>query len=835
MAAQAMRDEPETLSRRVQRLRLASGLTQGQLAARMRVTQARVSQIEAGAEARPLRLRTLCDLADGLGVDLDALIAGDPLYEHVDIDDAAALPLTPATLHAVSPLIDRAAELGTVLGLLRDERTRLLTLVGPAGVGKTQLALHAAAQLQAEHPAQRVVSLATCRDAASLVTAIARAIGLRERDARPLRARLLAALRDQRLLLLLDNVEQALPAAAALAADLVAASPQLTLLVTSRAPLNIQAEQVFTVRPLRLPDAGRPVSLAAAANAPAVQMFVQRASTAVPGFALTEANAAKITAICRRLDGLPLAIELAAPRTRVMTLDQLLRQIDHRFTLLTSGARDRPRRQQSLRANIAWSVELLTPDQRALFRRLAVFADGFTLKAAVAVVTDEVTSLSGAMTWSATDVADGIALLLEQNLLTRQEQPHASPRFGMLETIHEYAREQLAAAGEVHLLRERHLRWISGLAERADTALFGFEQEPWLRRLDAEWENARAALRWAIERENALAALSAGAALTDFWYLRGMLSEGAQVLERALALTPTAPAGHDLVRGRMRALTAASQIAQPRGDLAGAGAFAEEGLTLARAIGDRQGEARALALLGNHALVEDHLESAATLHRAALQIFRELGGNHRWVVAGLNNLSQIAYEQGDYQEALALASDALALATSTGDAWGRALAHQRLGDAALALDQVNRAADHFVRSLIQNRNQQVDWGIANAVAACASLATAAGMPERAIRLFAAASSLYRTMGVSIPPKLRPDWTRMLNRAQTAAGSVRAAYAWADGSQLVAEAAVAEALTMAVQITLQDVAPPDSPGLARGHQRLHANRRVRKRGTQPIRS
>lgn len=833
MAVPAMRNDPETLGRRVQRLRLASGLTQGQLAARMRVTQARVSQIEAGAEARPLRLRTLCDLADGLGVDLEALIAGDPLYEHIDIDNAAALPPAQATLRAVSPLIDRTADLAEVIALLRDERTRLVTLVGPAGVGKTQLALHAAASLQADHHEHVAVSLATCRDAASLVAAIARACGLRERDARPLRERLGAALRDRRVLLVLDNVEQALPSTAALAAELVAACPRLSLLVTSRAPLNIQGEQIFTVHPLRLPASGGPVTLTAAASAPAVQMFVQRASDAVPGFGMTEANAAKVTAICRRLDGLPLAIELAAPRTRVMTLDQLLRQLDHRFNLLTSGARDLPHRQQSLRANIAWSVELLTPDLQTLFRRLAVFADGFTLKAAVAVMTPEALP-SGELAWSATDVANGIALLLEQNLLTRQEQTPASPRFGMLETIHEYAREQLAAAGEERPLRERHLRWISGLAERADAALYGFEQDPWLRRLDAEWENARAALNWAIERENALGALHAGAALTDFWYLRGMLSDGAHFLERALALTPDAAGGDDLVRARVRALAAASQIAQPRGDLAGAGAFAEEGLTLARAIGDREGEALALALLGNHAIVQGHLETATTLHRAGLRLFRDLGGSHRWIVAGLNNLSHIAYEQSAYQEALALANEALTHATRSGDTWGRALAHQRLGDAALALGQINRAADHFVRSLIQSRSQQLDWGVANAVAACASLATAAGMTELSIRLFAAAASLYQSMGVSIPPKLRPDWTRMLNRAYTATGSVRAAHAWANGSQLPAEAAIAEALAIAVHVILQDAALPLSPGLAREPHRRHANRRVRKRGTQPIR-
>jgi non-specific serine/threonine protein kinase len=827
MAASAAHDEPDTLGQRVRRLRLTNGLTQGQLAARMRITQVRVSQIEAGEDARPLRLRTLCDLADGLGVDLDALIAGDPLYEHIDINDVAALPPTQTSLRPVSPLIDRAAELGAVRAHLRDGGTRLLTLVGPAGVGKTQLALHAVAALQADHLEQHVVSLATCRDAASLVTAIARAIGLRERDARPLRERLVTALRDRRVLLLLDNVEQVLPAAANLVAELVALCPRLTLLVTSRAPLRIQAEQVFTVHPLRLPEAGSPVTLATATNASAIQMFVHRARSAVPGFAVTEANAAQITAICRRLDGLPLAIELAAPRTRVMTLDQLLRQIDHRLALLTAGARDLPLRQQSLRASIAWSIDLLSSDQQALFRRLSVFADGFTLDAAIAVIADAATQQSTEWTWSAAEVANGIGLLIEQNVLTRQEQTHAHPRFRMLETIHEYAREQLAAAGEEVPLRERHLRWISSLAERADAELCGFEQDAWLHRLDAEWENARTALNWAMASENALGALHLAVALTDFWYLRGMLSEGAAFLERTLDLMPGAPADHDLVRAQVRALSAASQIAQPRGDLAGAGVFAEESLLLARAIGDRQGEAQALALLGNHALTRGHLATAATRHRAALLHFRELGGNHRWVIAGLNNLSQIAYEQGSHQEALSLASEALSLATSAGDAWGLALAHQRLGDAALALGQNGQAAHHFVWSLVQNRSQQSEWGIANAVAACGSLATAAGEPERGVRLFAAASSLYQSMGVSIPPKLRPDWTRMLDRARASTGSVTSARAWSEGSQLTAEEAVAEALTIAVQITVQGTVSPDSPGPLPLPGRLHANRRVRK--------
>jgi predicted ATPase/transcriptional regulator with XRE-family HTH domain len=830
----------EALGQRVRVRRKALGLSQQELAARIRVSQPRISQIERGRPARPLPLRTLCELADVLKVGLDDLIAGDPAYELIELKDArgsrsslAASPRAPAEL------VGRAGEVAAVIALVR-AGTRLLTLVGPGGVGKTQLAVRVANELAHDFPARRFfVSVAACRDPGSVVAAIARAVGLRERDARPLRTRLLSDLPHGRALLVLDNVEQVAAAAATLTAELLAAYPDLTLLVTSRAPLNVQAERRYAVLPLTLPEATPAVTVAAAAAAAAVRLFVQRAQEVVPDFSITQANAAQIAAICRRLDGLPLAIELAAPRMRVYSPRQLLEQLEHRVTFL-SGSRDLPSRQQSLRASMEWSFDLLTPDQQMLLRRLAVFVGGFTLVAAD-VVTNSPPDRGDADRWlsearpAPVTVADDIQALLDQNLLIRVQQGDGAPRFAMLETIHDFAAERVTASGEWTQLRQRHLRWMIGLAERADSALFGFEQDPWLRRLDAEWENARAALSWAIETREATAALRLTAALTDYWYLRGMLSEGTGWLDEVLALTPPTPRDKDVAMARVRALAAASQLAQPYGDLAKAGALAEQALALAREIGDRQGEARALALLGNHALVQDDLERAASWHRRALTLFRKLGGHRRWVIAGLNNLSQIAYEQGDNREALALASEALTWARQAGDAWGLTLAQQRLGDAALGLGQIRRAASHIAQSLAHNRSQQLDWGIANAVAAGASLATAAGMPLRGVRLFAAASARYQPLGVRIPPKLRPDWTTMLDRARAAIGGDPAARAWAAGSQLTAEEAIAEALAIAVQIAQGGAGLPMSPQAARRPQRPRANARVRKRGTHPIRS
>lgn len=788
------RDDMETLARRVRRLRLASGLTQGQLAARMRVSQVRVSQIEAGANSRPLPLRTLCDLADGLGVDFAELVAGDPIYEHVELDDPSGLARTVTTLHAVEPLFDRSLELASVLTMLRNEESRLVTIVGPAGVGKTQLALHAAEALRSEFPEQRIVSLAACRDIANFLSTIAREVGVRERDTRPLRERLVSALRDHRMLLVLDNVEQALSAAATIATELLAVCPRLTLLVTSRAPLCIWTEQTHTVQPLRLPDASNLDTVAAAMSAPAVQMFAYRVRSAVPGFSITEANATQVTAICRRLDGLPLAIELAAPRTRVMTLEQLLRQLDHRLPLLTSGARDLPPRQQSLRANIAWSVELLVPDQQALFRRLAVFVDGFTLDEAIAMFCgDWGTSapLQPPSTWSPTELADGISSLLEQNLLTRSAPPEGMPRFGMLETIHEYASEQLENAGELAEFRHRHLASFTRLAEDAVPKLFTADDTLWLRRLQQEDANLRAALAWAFGPSWNQADFELGlcltGSLTDYWFLTGQLTAGRDWLMRAVTLS----AGQAPSPGQARSLAGACLIEQTRAAIKPALLLGEQGLDVAVALGDQRAIGRSCLCLGNLAIMEQRFSDAQEWHERALACFQN-ANDRAWSALTNLDLGLVDFYVGRFDLAELRAKEGLHLAREIGDRWDTLNGLHILGLVARARGHLSEAYALFGERITLSWELGSQRDIADSLSGIGAIAVAEGDLERAARFFGVAEGLYRRLAIGTPPPLWPDWAALTEDVQRGVAASHREHLW---TSTTIEEAIREAMNL----------------------------------------
>lgn len=787
-------DDIETLAHRVRRLRLGSGLTQGQLAARMRVSQVRISQIEAGADARPLPLRTLCDLADGLGVDFAELVAGDPRYEHVEFDDPSDLAPTMTTLHAVEPLFDRSLDLAAVVALLRDEATRLVTIIGPAGVGKTQLALHVADALRDDFPEQRVISLAACRDLASVLSTIARAVGVRERDARPLRQRLVTALRDHRMLLLLDNVEQALSAAATLVTELVAACPQLTLLVTSRAPLCLGTERTHTVQPLRLPDPGHPDPVAAAMSAPAVQMFAHRARSAVPGFSITETNVTQVTAICRRLDGLPLAIELAAPRTRVMTLEQLLRQLDRRLPLLTSGARDLPPRQQSLRANIAWSVELLTSDQQALFRRLAVFVDGFTLEDAMTVFCGawgESAPLQPASTWSPTELAVGVSSLLEQNLLTRSAPPEGVPRFGMLETIHEYANEQLEYAGELAEFRHRHLICFARLAEGAVPKLFTADDTTWLSRLQQEDANLQVALGWAFSPSSSQTDFELGlclaGSLSDYWFLTGQLSKGRDWLTQAATLS----AGQAPSHGQACSLAGACLVEQTRAAIEPALRFGEQGLEVAEALGDQRTIGRTLLCLGNLAIMEQRFPEAQAWHERALICFQN-ANDHAWAALTNLNLGLVDFYVGRFDLAELRAAEGLTLAREIGDRWDTLNGLHVLGLVARARGHLSEAYALYGERISLSWEFGSQRDLADSLSGIGAIAVAEGDLERAARFFGVAEGLYRRLAIGTPPPLWPDWAALTEEVQHGVAASHLEHLW---TSTTIEEAIREAMNL----------------------------------------
>jgi predicted ATPase/transcriptional regulator with XRE-family HTH domain len=777
-------DDHPTLGQRVHRLRVALGLSQQQLAERARLRQASISQIEHDRRVRPLSARTLIDLADALGVELEALVAGDPRYEGLAGVASASVPSLPAGLPIpTSPLVGREAILSGLEALFRDDGSRLVTLTGPGGVGKSHLALRAASNVAtAFADGLAVVSLAARGDLAAVVSAVAHATGVRERDSRPLMTRLTETLRPQHRLLLLDNAEQARVAVAAFASEALAACPRLHLVVTSRAALRVCGEREVQVAPLACPAADLAPSVAEVAVAPAVQLFVKRVRAIEPRFALTPANAADVAAICRRLDGLPLAIELAAARFKLFSPAELRRRLGEGLTVLSGGARDLPVRQQTLDGAIAWSYDLLTPGQQTLLRRLSVFVAGF-----------------GPDDSSLPSVLPDVLALHELNLLTRIERPAESLRFGMLDTVRSFAGQRLRQAGEEADANRRLLAWAVTFAERAERNLFGPAESHWLDQLDLERQNLLAALSWALDQGEIEEGTRLAVALTDYWYIRGDLGEGRLWLDRALALGPAAK-GQGASVARVRALAGASQLAQPHGDLVTAVVRAEQSMELAHQLGDRVGFARANALLGNLAYVQGELVPAESLHRAALALFRFLG-DLPWTVVELNNLGLLALERDDGTRAAELAREALEVARGRGDTWGAGIALRTIGDAALLAGDLAAAAARYADSLALAQQHGSRWGVANSLAAFASLALARGEPLRAARLFACAQATYESLGIQLPPKLRPDWTRNLARAREDAGAERFAAAWLAGRALTLERAIADAVAMTRESSL----------------------------------
>jgi predicted ATPase len=510
----------------------------------------------------------------------------------------------------LTSFVGREGEIAEVARLLG--RTRLLTLTGPGGSGKTRLALQVAADLLPEYPdGACFVDLSPVTDPTLVPAAVAKALGVPEVAERPILDEVKEHLRHRELLQVVDNFEQVAEAGLVIE-ELLTAAPRLRAMVTSRVVLALRGEQEYAVPPLQAPDPERlPTGLSALGEVEAVRLFTERAVAANPRFALTEQNAPAVAELTARLDGLPLAIELAATRTKVLTPEQILSRLRGRLSVLASGSRSLPERQRTLRAAIAWSYDLLDPVERRLFARLAVFTGGWAFESAEAVCDPEELGL---------DALDGLTSLVDKSLIRRTEPPGRPARFSMLETIREFGLERLQAAGDLEPLRRRHAEHFLDLAMAAEPHLTGEDQREWLDRCDQEHANIRAALRWAIEAGEADRAQAAAGALWRFWQQRGHLDEGRRWLREVLAM----PSGQAPTAPRAKALTGAGGIAW-WSDWDAARAFYDEALAIERQLGD---PARLAEALYNEAFAvasEQDLESAGRLLDESLDLFRRVG------------------------------------------------------------------------------------------------------------------------------------------------------------------------------------------------------------------
>jgi predicted ATPase/transcriptional regulator with XRE-family HTH domain len=682
---------------RLRQHRQAAGLTQEELAERSGVSVKAISALERGHRRRPYpnTVRALARALDLTDEERSALATLASHRETVVADTGTFQPVLPS---APAALIGRSHELREITGLLRSGQVRLLTVTGAGGVGKTRLALAAGEDLAGDVDGRvAFVPLAPLSDPALVLPTIAQTLGLSEAGDIAVQQLLVECLRDNAWLLVLDNVEHVLDASSDVA-ELLAACPRLMIIATSRAPLRVRAEHEYPLRPLALPEMSYIPSLDEVAGASSVQLFLERARTAVPDFDLTQTNYVAVAAICRRLDGLPLALELVAARMRFLSPAELLARLDHVLPLLVGGSRDLPQRQQTMQAAIGWSYDLLHQQERALFRRLSIFAGGWTLEAAEAVTAwDEV---------SREKVLSLLASLVEQSLAVVETDQNGSTRYRMLEPVRQFAAERVEPYEAIQL-SDQHLAWNLALAQRGAQELRGPHQQLWLDRLEHEHDNLRTALGWAQhEPGRNQAGLQLATALWRFWETRGYLTEARRWLAHALAANEDAPATL-----RAEGLNAAGNLARDQGDHVQAVAFYEESLALCREIGNVYGMARALNNLGNTMQDEARYREATLSYYEALAMFRTLG--QEWDIANaLNNLGIALGFCGDYDQATRLLEEAIALRERIGDTSYRARSLDALGVVMQKQGKLDRAASLHEESLALRRQLGDSRGIA---------------------------------------------------------------------------------------------------------------------------
>jgi predicted ATPase len=753
--------------------------------------------------ARPEQIFQLA--APGLAAEFPSLKSLDTLPNNLPVQ--------------LTSFIGREREISEVRGLLAT--ARLLTLTGVGGAGKTRLALQVAADLLDEFAdGVWLAEFAGLADPALVPQTVAASLGLREQWEQAILPILTDFLRSRHVLLVMDNCEHVVAECAQLADHLLRASPDLRILATSQTTLGVPGEVAYSVPPLALPGPPPAPTPEQLTQFEAVRLFVERARLSKPGFAVTVDNAAAVAQVVHRLDGIPLAIELAAARVKVMSVQQISERLEDRFQLLTAGGRTVAPRHQTLKAAMDWSYELLAEPERTLLRRLSVFAGGWTLEAA------ETICAGGDV--EGDQVLDLLAGLADRSLALVEETPGGATRYRLLGTVRQYGRNRLRESGEEERTRTRHRDWFLLLAEEAERHLQGPEAPAWLDRLETEHDNLRVALEWCKTAEaDAEYWLRLAGALWRFWDMRGYWTEGRMWLDGAIAQTARMS-----TPSRVKVIIGAAYLASYQGDYARAVALSEESLALSQRLGDTRGRISCLniqgmeacrlekydraAELGKESFVlsqevgdwwgasearivlaivaraqGDFERASALLEEIVLQV-RQIGDKFRLAVA-LNYLGLVKRELGDYARAKALLEETLALAQDLRDKWATAFAQSNLGIVAWYQKDYPRAAELFAASLRLRVDVGEKRGIVTSLVGLGAVAAAQGRAERAAMLFSTAEALREVINVPLPPFIRSNYEQYVTATRTGLGERRFTEAWAKGRTMTLDEAIAYAL------------------------------------------
>jgi predicted ATPase/DNA-binding XRE family transcriptional regulator len=732
---------------RLRRMREAAGLTQEELAVRAGLSRNAVGALERGFRKRPYphTVRSLAHALELSEQERTALLSAVPKEGGADASLVSAPATEPDLPRPTTSLLGREREMAEIRTYLQEPR--LLTLTGTGGVGKTRLAIEAAREAAGLFPDGTVfVALAHLGDSDFVLPTIAQSLGLRESGGRTPRETLHAYLREKRLLLVLDNFEHVLEAAPEVA-KLIEACPRLSALVTSRAPLRVRGEQEYPVGPLALPASTIAPSVEELVGSASGRLFVERARGASPTFELTPHNSGAVAAICWRLSGLPLALELAAAQVRFLDPEALLSRLDQALSAV--GARDLPQRQRTMWATLDWSHDLLSAKERVLFGRSSVFVGGFSLEAAEALGADS--GASGSIL--AEEVLGTLGRLVEQSLVTATlDEKGSGLRYGMLEPVRQYASEQLEESGEAEVTKWGHFAHYLAFAEEADqnyglltgTKPTGAEGEAWMDIVEREHDNLRVSLGWAKKRGDLEAGLRLAGSLCWFWWMRGYFREGRLWTEDFLEKAERGGPGV-VDDARAKALLGAGMLSFGYGDLHGSTRFLEEGLAAYRGLGDEAGTAATVALLGYVRRAQGDDDRAEELSEEGLRLSRYLGDN-RSAAVSLSTLGHVARHRGDLAKAVDLFGEALALWKQLEDRRGIAYTLCNLGVAALERGEAGHALELHETSLGLYEGLEDKAGQAFALINLGDVARSSGDEGRAVSLYEEALILHRELG-----------------------------------------------------------------------------------------